>query len=275
VIRAALTRSFGRQAFSPRRILFVAALVASILIALVLTVSPANALPFVPSACQATTFIRDGMPLTTKVRNTSLLNQDVEAIDDFTGLPCHMGAFYDVPASYSIVNSSVHGSTYFGIVANGGGVTLDVTDSSAFEVGDKPTHTGTQHGVAIAYLDGATGSVSRTQVYGYQKNGFAANGTGTVVTIADSRFRGAGPVDYIAQNGVQFSRGAIGGITGSTMEEHEYTGCSQQQSQQTDCTPFVSAGLLIFDSPAKSIDRKNNLYRENDFNVLNVQIPGP
>ncbi len=274
MIRAALTRPFGRQAFSSRRILFVAALVASILIALVLTVSPANALLFVPTACQTTTFIRDGMPLTTKVWNTSLLNQDVEAIDDFTGLPCHMGAFYDVPASYSIVNSSVHGSTYFGIAANGG-VTLDVTDSSAFEVGDKPTHTGAQHGVAIAYLDGATGSVSRTQVYSYQKNGFAANGSGTVVTIADSRFRGAGPVDYIAQNGVQFSRGAVGGITGSTMEEHEYTGCSQQQSQQTGCTPFVSAGLLIFDSPAKSIDRKNNLYRENDFNVLNVQIPGP
>ena len=185
-----------------------------------------------------------------------------------------MGAFYDAPGSYSIVNSSVHGSTYFGIIANGA-VTLDVTDSSAFEVGDKPTHTGAQHGVAIAYLDGASGSVSRTQVYSYQKNGFAANGSGTMVTIADSRFRGAGPVDYIAQNGVQFSRGAVGGITGSTMEEHEYTGCSQQQSQQTGCTPFVSAGLLIFDSPAKSIDRKNNLYRENDFNVLNVQIPGP
>ena len=275
MIRAALTRPFGRQAFAPRRVLLVAAaLVASILIALVLTVSPANALPFIPTPCQATTFMRDGMPLTTKVLNSSLLNQDVEAIDDFTGVPCHMGAFYDAPGSYSIVNSSVHGSTYFGIIANGA-VTLDVTDSSAFEVGDKPTHTGAQHGVAIAYLDGASGSVSRTQVYSYQKNGFAANGSGTIVTIADSRFRGAGLVDYIAQNGVQFSRGAVGGITGSTMEEHEYTGCSQQQSQQTGCTPFVSAGLLIFDSPAKSIDRKNNLYRENDFNVLNVQIPGP
>jgi len=219
--------------------------------------------------------MRDSMFLNAKLVNPAVIaNQDVDAIDDFTGVPCHIGVYYDIAASYTITNSSVHGSTYFGIVARGSGVTVDIADSSAFEVGNKP-HDGTQHGVAIAFIEGAHGSISRTQVYNYQKNGFAADGAGTVVTITDSRFRGAGPVDYIAQNGVQFSRGGVGAITGSTMEQHEYTGCSQQDAQQTGCTPFVSAGLLIFDSPAKSIDRKNNLYRDNDFNVLNVQSPGP
>ena len=173
------------------------------------------------------------------------------------------------------MNSSVHGSIYFAIIARSAGTTVDIQDSSAFEVGDKPTHTGTQHGVAIAFIEGAQGSVVRTEVYNYQKNGFAADGAGTTVAISDSRFHGSGPTPIIAQNGVQFSRGAVGAVTGTTMELHEYTGCSQQDSQQTGCTPFVSAGLLIFDSPAKDIDRKNNLYRDNDFNVLNVQSPGP
>lgn len=254
-----------------RRSQFLAVLVSLVLLASVS--APATALPIL-TPCTPTTLVRDTITLTAKVINTSLLNQDVEAVDDFTGVPCHIGAYYDAGGPYTIVNSSVHGSIYFGIVARGD-VSLEIRDSSSFEVGDKPAHTGTQHGVGIAYIEGADGSMSRTQVYNYQKNGFAADGVGTVVNITDSRFRGAGAVDYIAQNGVQFSRGAVGSVIGSTMEEHEYTGCSQQDSQQTGCTPFVAAGLLIFDSPAREIDRKNNLYRENDFNVLNFQTPGP
>jgi len=259
-----------------RRTRPLALVISGVLVACVLTITansrPANAIPDL-SPCTPTTLVRDGINLTAKVINTDLLNQDLDATDGVTGAPCHIGAYYDTPG-HSVVNSSVHGSTYFGIVARGA-ATLDIRDSSTFEVGDKPTHTGAQHGVGIAYIEGADGSVSRTQIYSYQKNGFAADGAGTVVTISDSRFRGAGAVNYIAQNGVQFSRGAVGGVTGSTMEEHEYTGCSQQDAQQTGCTPFVSAGLLIFDSPARDIDRKNNLYRENDLNVLNVQSPGP
>jgi hypothetical protein len=251
----------------------LAALACAVLLVATGSVGQSRALALDLSACTPTDLNRDSHFLTAKVINTDLLNQDVEAVNGITGEPCDIGAYYNTGA-HTIVNSHVHGAIYFGIAARGA-VQLDVSDSSSFEIGDKPTHSGAQHGVGIAYIEGADGSVTRTEVYSYQKNGFAADGAGTVVNIADSRFRGAGAVDYIAQNGVQFSRGAVGSVTASTMEEHEYTGCSQQQSQQTGCTPFVSAGLLIFDSPAKSIDRKNNLYRENDFNVLNIQSPGP
>jgi len=251
----------------------LAAFACAVLLAASGAVGQSRALALDVSPCTPTDLNRDGHFLTAKVVNTDLINQDIEAVDGITGAPCEIGAYYNA-GTHSIVNSHVHGAIYFGIAARGA-VQLTVSDSSSFEIGDKPVHTGSQHGIGIAYLEGADGSVSRTQVYSYQKNGFAADGAGTVVNISDSRFRGAGAVDYIAQNGVQFSRGAVGSVTASTMEEHEYTGCSQQQSQQTGCTPFVSAGLLIFDSPAKSIDRKFNLYRENDFNVLNVQSAGP
>ncbi len=45
-------------------------------------------------------------------------------------------------------------------------------------------------------------------------------------------------------------------------------------SAQSGSTRWVSAGLLIFDSPTRDIPRRWNLYRQNDFNVLNFQTTG-
>jgi hypothetical protein len=222
--------------------------------------------------------MRDGRPLTTKRINTSLSNEEVDAANviGVPATPCDIAAYYNAGGPYTITNSDLHSATYFGIAVNGfnGTVQVNVIDSSVHDIGDVELN-GSQHGVAIAYLAGANGSVTRAQVYKYQKNGFAADGAGTRVDITDSRFRGAGPTPLIAQNGVQFSSGAGGSVTASVMEDHQYTACSQRDAAQTDCIPWVSAGLLIFDSPPKTIVRKDNLYRENDFNVLNFQTPGP
>src|SRR5437763_11017625 len=92
-----------------------------------LSTTNADALPPIPTACQPTTLFRDHF-LTAKIVNLSLVDQDVNASDDFSGAPCDIGAYYDQPGPFSITNSSVHGAIYFGIIARGV-ATLDVTDS--------------------------------------------------------------------------------------------------------------------------------------------------
>ncbi|WP_240358893.1 right-handed parallel beta-helix repeat-containing protein [Myxococcus vastator] len=68
---------------------------------------------------------------------------------------------------------------------------------------------------------------------GYQKAGVVATGNVTV-NIAANRFVGDGPVDYIAQIGVQVGFGATGQIVNNQITGHSYTGSD------------VANGILIY-----------------------------
>ena len=55
-------------------------------------------------------------------------------------------------------------------------------------------------------------------------------------TIRSNVVTGAGPVDYIAQNGIQIGFGGTGLIRGNTVSANSYTG------------PDVACGLLFFEA---------------------------
>src|SRR5437588_9945138 len=88
--------------------------------------------------------------------------------------------------------------------------------------------------------------IDNNVVRDYQKNGITANGD-VAATITNNSVQGAGRVDYIAQNGIQFGSGATGQVSGNSMTDNVYTGCSHQDAAKTGCTPVVAAGLLLVD----------------------------
>jgi hypothetical protein len=118
----------------------------------------------------------------------------------------------------------------FGIFA-GGGAILTLTKSKVLHAGADPIN-GCQGGVGIQIgrnrtAQAATAMLSGDLVTGYQKNGITVDGKGSKATITKDTIVGAGkeiepgvPTN-IAQNGIQVSRGAVGKIAESTMEDNE------------------------------------------------------
>jgi len=97
-------------------------------------------------------------------------------------------------------------------------------------------------------------TVSDNEVSDYQKGGIVANGS-VNVTIVRNTVQGIGPVDYIAQNGIQLAFGATGIIESNSMTDNFYTG------------PDVACGLLFFDGDGAK--QKKNTFAGNERDVCN------
>jgi hypothetical protein len=198
------------------------------------------------TVCTPTGFVRDGMNLTAAViADGDISGQTIDA----TG--CNIGIYYGPGTSGTVGNSVVSGSNYFGIVVTGedgmdslgnvGTTSVDVKNSTIYNIGDKPMFTGSQHGVAVyyyAFRDGAsaTGAISGNAISAYQKGGIVANGPNAGVSISQNTVTGNGPVAYIAQNGIQIGRGGDGMIMRNLVTGHSYTGPNSASS----------SGILIF-----------------------------
>jgi parallel beta-helix repeat protein len=122
---------------------------------------------------------------------------------------------------------------------------------------------GCQEGNAIevrnAPFDGTHPHTQKVQiednvVSNYQKTGILANGD-VSVEIDDNRVTGLGPVNFIAQNGIQFSRGALGEVEDNHVSGNIYT-------PQTD----ASSGILLF-QPGNAASVKNNTVDTNDVGI--------
>jgi hypothetical protein len=218
--------------------------------ALVATLVVAS-LPAVASAalvCLPTGFVRDGIELT-----AARLGGTVTGTVDATG--CNIGVYFSSTFPGSVDSASISGANYFGVVVDG--ATVNVTHSSISNIGEVPFN-GSQHGVAIYYTaeHGATsGTVSDDSVSRYQKGGIVAT-QGASVSIVGNRVTGLGPVDFIAQNGVQVSFGATADVSGNSIYNHDYTPKS-----------FTSCGLLLYQ--ASGVRTGTNLYRGNESNMCN------
>ena len=222
--------------------------------------SSATAFPCVP-----TTYSQDAMPLTAALINPpdSLVPENLDASG------CDIGIFYDVGSgSHVLRDKNVFGARYYGVLSRGKGVITKLVHSSVFDIGNKP-HDGSQHGIAVAWREGAAGGLDSSQLYDYQKGGVLADGAGTNVQVTGNVVRGLGPVPFIAQNGVQVSRGATGDVNGNFIEDHEYTGCSKADAKATGCTYTESTGILLFQVDETLVDTSNNTYRNNDINLFN------
>ena len=185
-----------------------------------------------------------------------LVNPPVVAGDvDATG--CDIAVYYGPTFGGVIDDADVHGSVYYGVFNDGGTVTIK--DSEIRDIGDPPP-SGAQHGVAVWFERGAQGSVVDSVIYNYQKAGIVINGSATYThTYADIRgnsITGAGAVDYIAQNGVQVSRGASATIEDNEISDNDYT------PKDT-----LACGVLYFDADGVRADR--NFFRDNERNVCN------
>ncbi|MFL5401815.1 MAG: right-handed parallel beta-helix repeat-containing protein [Gemmatimonadales bacterium] len=223
----------------------------------------------VAGACFETPFIRDGRPLTAAVIGTDVAI--VRTVIDATG--CDIGIYYPpTTTAGSVDQSTVAGAFYFGVVNHSAHV--DVTRSSVSNIGDRP-FSGAQHGNAIFYttenqiIDPITGVItvvaagstsgviSGNQVSLYQKGGIIVRGAGASAEIFDNEVRGLGPVNFIAQNGIQISFGGSGVVRENIVSENDYT-----PPGTTSC------GILLFE--AAGVKVQQNTYFDNETNLCNA-----
>jgi hypothetical protein len=218
-----------------------------------------------PATCQPTPFVRDGRFLTAALIDPPAL-LTTRAVIDATG--CDIGIYYTPGSTFGVVDqSTVGGAFYFGVVNHAAHV--DVTRSSNSNLGDRP-FSGAQHGNAILYTTenalteggpivtagAASGLVSGNQVSLYQKGGIIVRGAGASADILDNEVRGLGPVDFIAQNGIQVSFGGSAALRDNIVSENDYTPAGT-----------TSCGILLFQ--AGGVKVQQNTYIDNETNLCN------
>jgi len=169
------------------------------------------------AACTPTGFVRDSINLTAALINPGTVHGDVDA----TG--CNIGIYYGPGSHGKVELANVHGANYFGIVNNGGKV--DIRASAISDIGEKPFN-GTQHGVAIyfAFNTAAKGDITDNYIWSYQKGGIVVNGPLASSNIQRNTVIGLGPVNFIAQNGIQAGFGADADVQQNTVSGNSYTG---------------------------------------------------
>lgn len=257
-------------------------------IALATAIIAAFGVAFLPGAamaatCTPTGFYRDGINLTAAV-NTQSGNANVTGPVDASG--CNIVVYYGPGTTGTVnganisganYNANISGANYYGVVVAGAAV--NVTNSSISNIGENPLN-GDQHGVAVFYTtlngdssgnndnvaipDPATGTLSGSTISLYQKNGVVVSGTGASVVVKGNTVTGQGPVGYIAQNGIEFGRGASGSASNNTVTGNQYTGPNGASS----------GGFLVFGGPGygvpytTGISITNNTATSNDVGVF-------
>ena len=95
--------------------------------------------------------------------------------------------------------------------------------------------------------------ISGNTVTNYQKTGIVTNGS-VAATIVGNVVSGFGPVDFIAQNGIQIGFGGTAIVQENQISGNDYTPKS-----------FVSCGLLMFE--ADGVRASQNHFADNERNV--------
>jgi hypothetical protein len=98
-------------------------------------------------------------------------------------------------------------------------------------------------------------TILRNTVTDYQKGGIIVNGS-VAATIRNNTVVGAGPVNYIAQNGIQVAFGATATVRTNSSSRNNYPPKA-----------FVACGLLIYQ--ADGVNVSNNTWFSNEKNVCN------
>ena len=213
--------------------------------------------------CLPTPFVRDGRVMTAAVIGTAV--PITRTVVDATG--CDIGIYYAPGVAGSVDQSSIAGASYFGVVNHSS--VVNVTRSSVSNIGDRP-FSGAQHGNAIFYTTenaavaggpivaagAASGIISGNQVSLYQKGGIIVRGVGASAEILDNEVVGLGPVDFIAQNGIQVSFGGSGVVRDNIVSDNDYT-----PPGTTSC------GVLLFE--ASGVKVQQNTYFDNETNMCN------
>lgn len=181
--------------------------------------------PYAEAAtCTPTGFVRDSINLT-----AALINPPGTVSGDVDATGCNIAIYYSTGARGRVERANVHGANYYGIVNDGARV--DIRNSSVSDIGEKPFN-GTQHGVAIYFAFGsaARGAIQGNVVWNYQKGGIVVNGPSASADVEQNTVLGLGPVNFIAQNGIQAGYGADVQIGQNLVAGNSYTGANQAAS---------------------------------------------
>jgi hypothetical protein len=152
-------------------------------------------------------------------------------------------------------------------VANGGSVTIEDNHLTEIRAAD-PNLRGCQNGIAIRVGRQATSSFGTATITNndfdtYQKGAIVVDGSASNATVTLNEVTGEGPVGYIAQNGIQVSRGATGNVAGNTVQDHTYSSAPNASS----------SGILVFEAGSGLAVNNNNVH-DNDDNIALFTVSG-
>lgn len=238
------------------RLLIIAAFGSLPLLTMGLFAAPAAA----TASCTPTGFIRDGINLT-----AAQIGGNVIGGLNATG--CNIGVYYDKNHKGTVANGDIFGANYYGVLVDGGqgDVNVNILASKVHNIGEVPFN-GSQHGNAIYYYGQGTsgkvsGSVVGNTVSNYQKGGIIVNGTNANVSVIGNTVIGLGLVNFIAQNGIQISRGAQGSVTANNVSANAYAGANGASS----------CGILVYggqgDPLTTNISVSANTLKNNDVGI--------
>ena len=252
----------------------------------VVAVGVVRAIVSPPGTCITLLTTSRGGPLTTKA-----VNEAGPGTIDATG--CDIGDY--ITTSMTITSLNVHDADKYGIFVDSGGavptaITVTITGATVSNIGNHVAGSfmpdGSQRGIGIIYDSGtspaplASGAITSSTVSAYQKGGIVINHNSNVNTT-DTTVTVQGPVVYIAQNGIQYSRDAQGIIRGNTVSNNYYAGTAGLLADGSSCgTPmtspcppgrrYFSTGILLFDIDPSSIQRGQNDLNGNQRNFAVV-----
>jgi nitrous oxidase accessory protein NosD len=178
----------------------------------------------------------------------AVINAPAVMTGDKAILTIHGGARVTVAnITISGPGSTNCGSLGFGIVVVGG-AHADIHDSVITDIRDNPA-TGCQNGIGIlvgraSIGETGTANIYRNQIVNFQKGGIVVDNAGSSAVIRENDIDGFGPVPFIAQNGIQVSRGAGAHVRDNDVDGSWFTGAN-----------WTSTGILIFESSGVIVQR--------------------
>lgn len=190
---------------------------------------------------------------------------------DVNATNCDIGVYVGAGVSGVTVTATVHDANRFGIYNDGGEVIVDGSTVSKIgnHAGGVYAPNGVQTGIGVLFDPASSGMIINSAIYNYQKGGIVVKGAGTSAVVSGNTVTGAGRIDYIAQNGIQISAGAVAELLNNTVTGHFYeTGPNMAQNNG----PWISCGLLFYLSGmpnSASQAMSVNVVRKNQVNLCN------
>ena len=204
-------------------------------------------------------------------QTAALTNPRATVSGDVDATGCDIDIYYSTNGI--VDNANVHSANHFGIVNNGGSVT--VTRSNILDIHRTPFDGESYYGFAIYWVAGsaATGTISDNAIWNYQKDGIAVRGPNATATIQGNAVIGLGPQSFtVAQNGTEVGLGADNALIQQNLVfGNSYTGPGGA----------AGSGIIVYGGPGyggaattNTLVKQNSMFG-NDIGVYFTNLGGP
>jgi hypothetical protein len=183
------------------------------------------------------------------------------------GSECDIAVYVDPSATHvQIADTAVHDGIRAGIVVDGA-PNVKLTGNEIYNIGDHAgsvyTPDGVQYGFGLALVNGGSGEiVLENSVFGFQKDGILAFDN-VSLELSKNSVTGAGPVNYIASNGIEMDGVNFTQVTGNRVSLDQYTGPNYGASGYLICGDTLAGNAIT--SPSQI--RSGNAAFENDIEI--------